>query len=90
MVAVDLRATVPTNPRSEIAGYQKTENKKGEILANLSLLLNKIEELFLLLSGGLLGRSFLSHFFLSCHVKSPPYQIARAAQSRVNKNLSLR
>ena len=65
------------------------ENKKGEILANLSLFLKLDEELFLLLSGGLLGRGFLSHFFLSCHVKSPPHQVAHFARSRANKNLSL-
>jgi hypothetical protein len=67
--------------------YQITK-KKGEILANLSLLRNVIEELFLLLDGfldGFLGRGFL----LSCHGESPPLQIARVAQNRVNKNLSL-
>jgi hypothetical protein len=49
---------------------------------------NVIEELFLLLDGfldGFLGRGFL----LSCHGESPPLQIARVAQNRVNKNLSL-
>ena len=62
-----------------------SEKKKGEILANLSLLRNVIEELFLLLDGfldGFLGRGFL----LSCHGESPPLQIALVARNRAKIN----
>jgi hypothetical protein len=40
-----------------------------------------VEELLLLL-GGLLGRGFLCCFFLSCHLKSPPQQVAHIARNR--------
>jgi hypothetical protein len=36
----------------------------------------------LLLLGGLLGRGFLCCFFLSCHSKSPPHQVAHTARNR--------
>jgi hypothetical protein len=75
---------VACTPRSYERGH---ENKKGEILADLSLLKTASEELFLLLDGflGFLGRGFL----LSCHGESPPRQIALVARNRANKYLSL-
>jgi hypothetical protein len=78
----------PDSPDILIGIFLLKNKEKGRDPFESLPSLKKAEELFLLLDC-LLDDFFSRGFFLSCHEKSPPFQIANGSRNRAKINLSL-